>query len=225
MVSKLATGQYEAINFTPGRRDIIGFAIHHMAGNMTAKNLALWQAGFAGKAPNNSCNYAIGSDGDIWNCVDEQNTSWCTSDGVSYKDRNNPKAIDARVITIEVANDGGGPDWHVSDKAIDSLVNLMVDICERYKIPSVQWRADKSYLFDWDRQNLVLHKWLSNTACPGPYLESMMGEIAERVNTRLTSAREDDDSDGVNPLAVILYKTAKFLMEAIKARYNIDKEM
>ena len=42
-----------------------------------------------------SCNYAIGADGRIGLCVDEQNRSWCSSS------RDN----DQRAVTIECASD------------------------------------------------------------------------------------------------------------------------
>ena len=46
-----------------------------------------------------SCNYAIGADGRIGLCVDEQNRSWCSSS------RDN----DQRAVTIEGASDLTGP--------------------------------------------------------------------------------------------------------------------
>ena len=50
---------------------------------------------FAGKDRQASCNYAIGADGRIGLCVDEQNRSWCSSS------RDN----DQRAVTIECASD------------------------------------------------------------------------------------------------------------------------
>ena len=34
-------------------------------------------------------------------------------------------------------------------------------------------------------QNLTLHKWFANKACPGEFLEGHMSEIAEKVNVLL----------------------------------------
>lgn len=34
-------------------------------------------------------------------------------------------------LTIEVANDEIGGDWHVSDAAFNKLIELCVDICQR----------------------------------------------------------------------------------------------
>ena len=76
---------------------------------------------FADTSRKASSNYGIGSDGRIALYVEEANRSWCTSNA----------ANDHRAITIEVANNGGAPDWPVSDKAYAALLDLLTDICRR----------------------------------------------------------------------------------------------
>ena len=136
-----------------------------MAGNLTVE-----QCGelFASPTREVSSNYGIGTDGRIALYVDEANRSWC-----SYSPSN-----DNRAITIEVANDGGEPNWHVSDKAMTSLINLCVDICKRNGIKKLNYTGDIS-------GNLTMHKWFTATGCPGPYLSSKFPYIAAEVNKRL----------------------------------------
>ena len=100
---------------SPRNNKIDTITIHHMAGNLTVEQCG---ALFASPAREVSSNYGIGTDGRIALYVDEANRSWCSSS----------PANDNRAITIEVANDGGDPDWHVSDKALAALINLCVDI-------------------------------------------------------------------------------------------------
>jgi len=100
--------------------------------------------------------------------VEEENRSWCSSNS----------ANDNRAVTIEVANDEVGEDWHVSDTALAKLINLCVDICQRNGISRINYTGDKS-------GNLTMHKWFAATACPGPYLESKFPYIAEQINARL----------------------------------------
>ena len=88
---------------------------------------------FANKKAKASSNYGIGSDGLIACYVPEDYRSWCTSNS----------ANDDRAVTIEVANDGGAPDWHVSRAALSALVELLADICKRNGIPELRWKADK----------------------------------------------------------------------------------
>ena len=118
-----------------------------------------------------SCNYAIGSDGRIALIVEEKNISQCTS---SYSN-------DKRAITIEVASDTVHP-YEVNDKAMDSLIKLCADICKRNGIEKLLWKADKSLIGKVNQQNMTVHRWFANKACPGDYLYNLHGEIAEQVN-------------------------------------------
>ena len=61
-----------------------------------------------------SCNYAIGADGRIGLCVDEQNRSWCSSS------RDN----DQRAVTIECASDLTEP-YAMKPEVYSALVEIM----------------------------------------------------------------------------------------------------
>ena len=126
-----------------------------------------------------SCNYGIGYDGKIVLVVDEANRSWCSSN------RDN----DHRAITIEVASDNYAP-YAVKDAAYNSLINLCVDICKRNGIPELRWKADKKLIGQTDKQNMTVHRWFANKACPGDWLYSRMDEIADTVNARLKAKDE-----------------------------------
>jgi len=143
-----------------------------MAGNLSVEACGSL---FAKASRAASSNYGIGSDGRIGLYVEEKDRSWCSSN------RDN----DMRAITIEVANDGGAPDWHVSDKAYKSLINLLIDICQRNNIKKLLWKNDKSLIGHVDKQNMTVHRWFANKACPGEYLMSKMSDIANEVNKRL----------------------------------------
>lgn len=92
--------------------------IHCMAGNCSVETCGNL---FASSSRQASSNYGIGTDGRIALYVDEANRSWCTSSN----------ANDQRAVTIEVANNGGAPDWPVSAKAYAALLDLVTDICKR----------------------------------------------------------------------------------------------
>ena len=154
----------------PRNHSIDKITIHHMAGNLTVE-----QCGgvFAPSSREASANYGIGTDGRVGLYVDEANRSWCSSNS----------ANDNRAITIEVANDEVGGDWHVSDTALAKLITLCSDICKRNDIAKLNYTGDKS-------GNLTMHKWFAATACPGPYLESKFPYIAEQVNALLGSSSD-----------------------------------
>jgi len=154
----------------PRNHNIDTITIHHMAGNLTVEQCGSVFAPTSRKA---SSNYGIGTDGRVGLYVDEANRSWCSS---SY-------ANDNRAITIEVANDQIGGNWHVSDTALEKLIDLCVDICKRNGITKLNYTGNKS-------GNLTMHKWFAATACPGPYLESKFLYISQEVNAKLTSQVE-----------------------------------
>lgn len=128
---------------------------------------------FAKSSRQASSNYGIGSDGRIAMYVEEKDRSWCSSN----------KSNDHRAITIEVANDGGAETgWHISDKAYNALIALLVDICKRNDIKKLLWKADKSLIGKVDKQNMTVHRWFAAKACPGDYLYNLHGQIAKEVN-------------------------------------------
>lgn len=158
---------------SPRKHAIDTITIHCMAGNLTIEQCANIFANPGRKA---SSNYGIGSDGRIGLYVEEKDRSWASSNG----------ANDDRAVTIEVANDGGAETgWHVSNKAYDSLIKLLVDICNRNGIKSLLWKGDKSLIGQVDKQNMTVHRWFKAKACPGDYLYNLHGQIASDVNKLL----------------------------------------
>jgi len=166
-------GNSSLVNYTrispnktsPRNHAIDTITIHHMAGNLSVESCGNV---FAPATRKGSSNYGIGSDGRVGLYVDEADRSWCSSSSVN----------DNRAITIEVANNGGAPNWPVSDEAYNKLIDLCVDICKRNGIKELNWTGDKN-------GNLTCHYMFAATACPGPYLKSKMPEIARMVNARL----------------------------------------
>lgn len=155
----------------PRNKPIDTITIHCMAGNCSVETCG---AIFAPTSRQASSNYGIGSDGRVALYVDEANRSWCTSSG----------ANDNRAVTIEVANNGGSPDWPVSDKALAALIELCTDICKRNGIKQLVWRPDKN-----NPGNMTVHRWFANKSCPGNYLYERHGYIAAEVNKQLGAAQ------------------------------------
>lgn len=152
-----------------------------MAGNLSIE--ACGQV-FAPTSRQASSNYAIGSDGRIGMYVEEKDRSWCSSSA----------ANDNRAVTIEVANDGGeSTGWHVSNQAMDSLIKLCADICRRNNIEQLRWKADPGLVGHVSAQNMTVHRWFHPTQCPGPYLFSKYGYIADEVNKLLGSPYNPED--------------------------------
>lgn len=158
---------------SPRNHAIDTVTIHCMAGNLSVERCG---DVFAPATRRASSNYGVGSDGRIAMYVEEKDRSWCTSN----------KANDHRAVTIEVANDGGADTgWHVSDKALSSLITLIADICRRNHIRELKWLADKRLIGQIEKQNMTVHRWFSAKACPGDYLYNKHSYIAAEVNKLL----------------------------------------
>ena len=156
---------------SPRTHKIDTITIHCVVGQCSVETLG---GIFAAPERKASCNYGIGKDGRIGMYVEEDDRSWCSSN----------TANDNRAITIEVASDTTHP-YAVNDKAYNALINLLVDICKRNKIKQLLWMADKSLVGQVDKQNMTVHRWFANKACPGDYLYNKHDEICELVNKRL----------------------------------------
>lgn len=156
---------------SPRTHRIDTITIHCVVGQLSAEGIA---GCFTNPSVQASCNYGIGTDGRIALCVEEKDRSWCSSNA----------ANDHRAITIECASDTTHP-YAINDKVYKSLVNLCVDICQRNGIKELKWKADKSLIGQVDKQNMTVHRWFANKACPGDYIYNRLGQIASEVNTRL----------------------------------------
>ena len=182
-------------NCRPRTHAIDTITIHCMAGDLSVE-----QCGRLFQNPDlqASSNYGIDSKGRIGLYVPESYRSWCSSN----------RANDDRAITIEVANNGSGPLWPVSAKAYETLIELLVDICRRNNIPELRWHNDPYLVGQIDRQNMTLHRWFENKACPGQYLVDHHFDIARRVNARL-----EEDMTGERIVALLSDKEAYELIQ------------
>ena len=185
--SPLATYKRLSPNYTgPRRGQIKIITIHCVVGQVTIERLGEI---FANPQREASSNYGIDKDGRIGLFVEECNRSWCSGgrdkngniirvNGVSGADN------DHEAVTIEVASDTTSP-YAVTNKAYESLIMLVADICKRNHIEELRWRADKSLVGKPELQNMTVHRWFANKSCPGDYLYNRMGDIAASANTLL----------------------------------------
>lgn len=138
-----------------------------------------------------SCNYGIGKDGRVVLVVDEANRSWCSSN----------KENDQRAVTIECASDKTAP-YAFNNVVYAKLVELCVDICKRNGKTKVLWFSDKEKALSYnpakDEIVLTVHRWFANKSCPGDWMYSKMGELANKVNARLNSVVNVDNKEGAS---------------------------
>jgi LysM repeat protein len=107
-----------------------------------------------------STNYILYSDGRLVGQVPEEYRAWTSG---------SPQA-DNQSITVETQNTSVGGDWPVSDAAIAKLTELIADVANRYGWGGV------------GDANVIGHREVYATACPGPYLFERLPAITENAN-------------------------------------------
>ena len=188
---------------SPRNQPIRKLTIHHFAGNLSIETVAnLFQS--SGRQA--SYNYGIGSDGRIVLLVPEADRSWASSS------RDN----DHQAITIGVANNTGHPSWGVSEAAMNSLIELCVDVCERNNIEEIFYDGTAN-------GTLTRHDNFASTNCPGPFLSARLPEIATTINRRLKGGSESmiwSTAENRGHPNVLIFQ--KFLVEYLKPKTVIE---
>ena len=164
----------------PRNHNIDTITIHCVVGQLSVESMGMF---FSAPTTKASANYGIGSDGRIGMYVEEDSRSWCSSS----------PSNDNRAVTIECACDSFHP-YKVNDDVLKSLILLVADICKRNGIKELKWKGDKSLIGQIDKQNMTVHRWFKNKACPGEYLYNLHPYIADEVNKILLGV-----SQPINP--------------------------
>jgi len=196
-------------NYTPGRINYTRITPHCVVGQLTAESIG---SVFAPKSRKASSNYGIGRDGKIGQYVDEKNRSWCSSSS----------ANDSRAITIECACDLKHP-YSMNGAVWNSLVKLCTDICKRHGKTKLLWLGSKSMALNYSPKSnemiITAHRWFSNTACPGDWLYSRLGRLAEAVTSNLSGKKSDFVVEETDPI----HATGDLVVDGITGHKTIYK--
>ena len=141
---------------------------------------------FASTSCQASSNYGIGVDGKMGMFVEEKNRSWCSSSNDN----------DQRAVTIECASDTTAP-YAFYDVVYQSLINLCVDICKRNGKTKLLWLGDKDKTLAYEPKSnemvLTVHRWFANKSCPGDWLYNRLGDLADKVTSKLVGSSDNTD--------------------------------
>ena len=162
---------------SPRNHKIDTITIHCMAGQLSVETCGKV---FENSKAQASSNYGVDYKGNIGLYVEEKDRSWCSSN----------MANDNRAVTIEVASSSYAP-YVVSVAAYNATIRLVADICKRNGIEKLVWSNDKNERINHlNGANMTVHRDYANKQCPGDYLYSRMGDIAEKVNAILDKDKE-----------------------------------
>ena len=185
---------------------------HCYVGQQSAADMGAW---FVTKDAGCSCNYGIGKDGDVGLFVDERNRSWCSSS----------RENDQRAITIECASDRTYP-YAFRDAVYQKLILLCTDICKRNGKTKLIWFGDKTKTLNYnpkpEEMILTVHRWFAQKECPGEWMYSRMGELAEKVTAALNDTPVKKTTYTVQCGAFSLKSNATALANKIKSAEITD---
>lgn len=120
-----------------------------------------------------SANYLVFNDGTLAVQVPEEYRAWTSG---SFEADGNAITIECENESYQVnGNDNDPSSWVVSDAAYITIINLLVDIAQRYGWGGV---ADYNYIGHRDTG--------ASTACPGGYLYARLGDIRNQANAILS---------------------------------------
>lgn len=163
---------------SPRNHEIDTITVHCVVGQLSARTMCDM---FSDPSYQASCNYCIGTEGEVGLVVEEKDRSWCSSS----------PSNDNRAITIECASDKTHP-YAINDKVYKTLIKLLVDICQRNGIKKLIWSTDKNTRVNHlNGANMTVHRDYANKSCPGDYIYNRLGQIAKEVNGRLEDSGED----------------------------------
>lgn len=181
---------------------------HCVVGQCTAEGLGDW---FYKSSTQASSNYGIDKNGRVGLYVEEKNRSWCTSSN----------ANDQRAITIECASDTTEP-YTMNNTVYETLIKLCTDICKRNGKKKLLWFADKDKSLNYapksDEMVITVHRWFANKSCPGNWLYSRLGDLANKVTVNLSGTTvSQSSSDAVKSFPVTPF-TVKVIIDDLNYR-------
>ena len=189
---------------------------HCVVGQLSAESIG---GCFTSSSRQASCNYGIGKDGRVVLCVDEANRSWCSSSN----------ANDQRAITIECASGMNEP-YEMNNAVYEKLIKLCADICKRNGKNKLVWKGSKTAALEYTPKSnemvLTAHRFFANKSCPGDWLYSRYGDLANRVNSLLGTSSSADTNTGGNttpPKTNSSFPATPFTVNVIVSDLNIRK--
>ena len=94
----------------------------------------------------------------------------------------------------------------MNDAVYSKLIELCTDICRRNGKQKLLWFADKATALAYEPAEgemlITVHRWFANKSCPGDWLFSRLGDVAEKVNAALAGAEDVDQKEPVEETPV-----------------------
>lgn len=147
---------------------------HHMAGNLTLAQFNNIMASSRQMSPT----VAVFSDGTVCAYVPEEKRPWTTGGWDA----------DKCALTLEIANDQIGGNWHISDKAYKKAVEIMAEWCIRYGIDPV---------YTYRGKGINMHCDWAATECPATYMKNKIksGQLEKDIRAAMAKQKGETNTN------------------------------
>ena len=191
-------------NYTPGNSSRIKYIVIHYVGALGgAKENCIYYGGGNRGA---SAHYFVGFDGEIWQCVEDQNIAWhCGAS--SYK---HPECRSANSIGIEMCVRKRGTqtlgatdrDWYFENKTVQSTIELVRYLMKKYHVSA---------------DHVIRHYDVTGKICPNPYV------YTEGKNTWETFQKGISEKNADQYVGDRVYNTSgKKVYVSVKLPYRVQ---
>ena len=90
----------------------------------------------------------------------------------------------------------------MTNAVYEKLIALCGDICRRNGKTKLSWFGDKNKTLNYSPKSnemvLTVHRWFANKSCPGDWLYSRLGDVANRVTAQLSGSSGGGTASGGN---------------------------
>ena len=144
-------------NYTPGNSSRIKYIVIHYVGALGgAKENCIY---YGGRDRGSSAHYFVGFDGEIWQCVEDQNIAWhCGASSYKHPECRNANSIGIEMCVWKKGTQTLGAtdrDWYFENKTVQSTIELVRYLMEKYHIPA---------------DHVIRHYDVTGKICPNPYV-------------------------------------------------------
>ncbi len=120
--------------------------------------------------------------------------------------------------------------YEMNNAVYEKLIKLCADICKRNGKNKLVWKGSKTAALEYTPKSnemvLTAHRFFANKSCPGDWLYSRYGDLANRVNALLGTNSSADTNTGGNttpPKTNSSFPATPFTVNVIVSDLHIRK--
>lgn len=177
------------INFTDKNSTarIKYIVIHYFGGLSSAKNVAAyWARQYVGA----SAHYTVGHEGEIYQCVEDDDVAWHCGTSGTYK---HPDCRNSNSIGIEMAVkkkstgtlSATDKDWYFTPETVAAAVELTRQLMKKYNVPA---------------ENVIRHYDVTGKICPNPYYYNLFESTWQAFKAAISAPEEGVSATALTPI-------------------------